>query len=197
MKRFLSTAVALALAAGAAGAAQLYRWVDDKGNVEWRDTPPPANAKSVEKRTMTGNTIETSTLPYALQQAIKNNPVTLWTFDCGPHCNAAAAHLAKRGIPHTVRHSNKEPEVLKKLTGGTDVPVLVVGSTQLKGYAETTWDAALDNAGYPRTPAPGTKPQGKVAESSKDAEPAAKPADATSKPAIANAPRSSPAPASK
>jgi hypothetical protein len=182
MKRILSAAVALALLAGSAGAAQLYRWVDDKGNVEWRDTPPPANAKSVEKRTMTGNTIETSDLPYSVQQAVKKHPVTLWTFDCGPACNNANAHLAKRGIPHTVRYSTKEPEVLKKLTGGTEVPVLIVGSTQLKGYLETTWDAALDGAGYPRTPPPGVKPQVKTAElPAKAAEPAPKPPAETSK----------------
>jgi len=172
MKKIPSITVVLALASGAASAAQLYRWVDEKGAVEYRDTPPPSTARNVEQRTMSGNTIETSTLPYSVQQAMKNSPVTLWTFDCGDPCKQANAHLAKRGIPHTVRYANKEPEALKKLTGGTEVPVLLVGSTQLKGYLETNWDAALDSAGYPRTPPPGMKPQGKVAESSKSAEPA-------------------------
>ena len=179
MKRILSIAVALALAAGAASAAQLYRWVDDKGNVEWRDTPPPSTAKKVEQRTMTGNTIETSTMPYSVQQAVKNYPVTLWTFDCGQPCKLASDYLAKRGVPYTVRYSNKEPEVMKKLTGGTEVPVLVVGSTQLKGFLETNWDAALDSAGYPRTAPPGMKSQVKTAEPAKGTEPAAKPAPAS------------------
>ncbi|MBS1217620.1 MAG: glutaredoxin family protein, partial [Proteobacteria bacterium] len=49
--------------------AQLYRWVDDKGRVEWRDTPPPATAKKVERRSVGGSVIETSKLPYSLQQA--------------------------------------------------------------------------------------------------------------------------------
>jgi hypothetical protein len=47
--------MALLLAAGTAQAAQLYRWVDDKGRVEWRDTPPPASAKKVERRTVGGS----------------------------------------------------------------------------------------------------------------------------------------------
>jgi hypothetical protein len=172
----LVTALALALAAGPASAAQLYRWVDDKGNVEWRDTPPPSTAKKVEQRTMTGNTIETSTMPYSLQQAVRNYPVTLWTFDCGPPCKLANDYLAKRGVPYTVRYSNKEPETLKKLTGGTEVPVLIVGSTQLKGFLETSWDSALDNAGYPRTAPPGMKSQVKTGEPAKGTEGAAKPA---------------------
>ena len=151
--------LALALAAGPLTAAQLYRWVDEKGNVEWRDTPPPPNARNVEQRTMSGNTIETSTLPYSVQQAVRNFPVTLWTSDCGEPCTSGRNHLSKRGVPHTARNAQKEHEALKKLTGGLDVPVLVVGRNTIKGYSEPEWDAALDSAGYPRTPPPGMRVQ--------------------------------------
>ena len=51
--------------------AQLYRWVDEKGNVEWRDTPPPATAKKVEQRSIHTSTIPASELPYSLQLAVK------------------------------------------------------------------------------------------------------------------------------
>ena len=151
--------LAFTLAAGPLAAAQLYRWVDDKGRVEWRDTPPPADAKNVEQRTMGGNTIETSSIPYGVQQAMKKFPVTLWTFDCGEPCTSARNHLSRRGIPHSVRNAEKEPDALKKLTGGFEAPVLVVGTRTLKGYLDTDWDAALDSAGYPRTPMPGMKTQ--------------------------------------
>jgi hypothetical protein len=138
-------------------AAQLYRWVDEKGNVEWRDTPPPPHAKKVEQRNVGANTIETSTLPYSVQQAVKNFPVTLWAFDCGDPCDRARAHLQKRGVPHVERDGQKEHEALKSLTGTLEMPVLLVGSRQLKGYLESDWDAALDSAGYPKTPPPGAK----------------------------------------
>ena len=155
MRKFI--ACALALAAFPLGAAQLYRWVDDQGKVEWRDTPPPAHAKKVEQRTLGSNTIETSSMPYSLQQAIKKNPVTLWAYDCGEVCTKARGHLAKRGVPHTERNAQREIEALKQLAGGTEVPVLVVGSKQLKGYLESDWDAALDSAGYPKSALPGMK----------------------------------------
>ena len=48
MKRIMILAVLFA-AAGTLAAAQLYRWVDDKGNVEYRDSPPPKGAKKVEE----------------------------------------------------------------------------------------------------------------------------------------------------
>ncbi len=151
--------LALALVSAPLGAAQLYRWVDEKGNVEYRDTPPPANAKKVERRDMTANTIQTSALPYSVQQAVKTHPVTLWSFDCGDPCTKARAHLARRGVPHTERSPQKEPDAMKQATGGLDVPVLIVGKNQLKGYLDETWDSALDTAGYPRTAPVGMKPQ--------------------------------------
>jgi hypothetical protein len=92
-----------------------------------------------------------------VQQAVKNHPVTLWVADCGAPCTQARAHLARRGVPHSARDAQKERDVLKKATGGIEVPVLVVGSTQIKGYLESAWDNALDNAGYPRTPPVGMK----------------------------------------
>jgi glutaredoxin len=169
MRTLPLTALAFALAAAPLGAAQLYRWVDDKGRVEWRDTPPPPEAKNVEQRNVGANTIQTSTVPYGMQQAIKNFPVTLWAFDCGEPCTVARNHLVRRGVPYTERNAQRESEALKKLTGQIDVPVLLVGTRALKGYLDTDWDAALDAAGYPRTAPPGMKPQAQA--------PAAKPAE--------------------
>jgi hypothetical protein len=157
MKRLIFGMI-VAVGAGALAAAQLYRWVDEKGNVEWRDTPPPASAKKVEKRNVTGSTIETSTPSYGTQLAIKNHPVTLWAYDCGDPCTNARAHLARRGIPFSEKNPQADLKAFEKLTGNTNVPVLYVGSTKLTGYLESSWDSALDNAGYPRTAAPGAKP---------------------------------------
>ena len=151
--------LAVVLVAAPLTAAQMYRSVDEKGNVEWRDTPPPSTAKSVEQGNISSNPIQTSTVPYSMQQAIKNFPVTLWVFDCGEPCTRARAHLARRGVPYAERNAQSELDQLKKLIGGTEVPLLIVGSRQLKGYLESDWDAALDSAGYPRTAPPGIKPQ--------------------------------------
>jgi glutaredoxin len=191
MKRTHLFALAVALACGPLGAAQLYRWVDEKGHVEWRDTPPPPNAKQVEQRSVGSNTIQTSTLPYSVQQAVRNFPVTLWVYDCGETCTEARNHLARRGVPYTERNGRTEAEALKKLTGSYGVPVLYVGTTKLSGYLDTAWDSALDTAGYPKTAPPGVKPQ--VQQASKPApDPAAKAPAAGQQPA-ANA--QAPAPA--
>ena len=157
----------LMAASGAVLSAQLYRWVDEKGNVEFRDTPPPASAKKVESRNIGVATVETPALPYSLQQAVQNFPVTLWNSDCGAPCDQARAHLARRGVPYTEKDPQNDIEAFKKLTGGLDVPVLYVGANRIKGYLEGEWDSALDVAGYPRTPPPGYKPAAKPVAAAK------------------------------
>jgi len=183
-----SVLLALLVFAVPAQAAQLYRWVDDKGRVEWRDTPPPASAKKVEKRTVGGSVIETSTLPYSLQQAVKSFPVTLYTGNCGEGCDKARAHLLRRGVPFAQKSPQDDVEAYRKLTnGGMQVPLLFVGRERLTGYEEGAWDRALDTAGYSRQPVPGyTAPKPAAAP------PAKPPAPQTAAPAPESA---TPAPA--
>lgn len=163
-----------------AQAAQLYRWVDDKGRVEWRDTPPPAIAKKVEKRTVDGSVIETSTLPYSLQQAVKNFPVTLYANNCGEGCDKARAHLARRGVPYTQKNPQDDVEAYKKLTGGgMQVPLLFVGRDRLTGYEDGAWDRMLDTAGYARQPVPGYSALPPTTTPARSTTPAKAPATAT------------------
>ena len=179
MKRAMVLVCAASILSGAVFAAQLYRWVDEKGNVEWRYTPPPASAKKIEQRRVNVGTTDTASLPYSVQQAVKNFPVTLWIYNCGAPCDQARAHLARRGVPYTEKDPQADVEAFKKLTGSAEIPVLYVGSTRLKGYLDSDWDAALDAAGYPRTaiatagkpaPKPAAAPEPKPA-----AQPATKP----------------------
>ncbi len=151
MKRLWLMAVLLSAASSALLAAQLYRWVDENGRVEWRDTPPPATAKKVEQRKVEGSTIQTSSLPYSVQQAVRNFPVTLWVAGCGAPCDQARAHLARRGVPYTEKDPQQDVELFRKATGGDEIPVIFVGRTRIRGYLEAEWDSALDTAGYPRT----------------------------------------------
>lgn len=145
--------------------AELYRWVDADGKVHYSDQPPPANIKQVEKKKTAGGKPSEAPLPYALQQAVKNFPVTLYTSECGDACARARELLAKRGIPYTDMDATDPAvqEELRKLTGGAlRVPVLKVGRDALKGFEEGMWNTSLDVAGYPQTavilPRPPTKP---------------------------------------
>ena len=177
-------------AMASANAAQLYRWVDNKGNVEWRDTPPPAAvpAKSIEQRRVGGNVIETGEAPFSVQLAAKNHPVIFWgSTDCGKICEGARAYLTRRGVPYAEKNPKEDLEGFKKVSPASEIPVLQVGAITLKGYLETEWASTLDSAGYPRTAA-ATRPKPSATP------PAAKPAAEGAKPADGAAPSAAPAP---
>ena len=141
--------------------AQLYRWTDANGKVHYTDMPPPADAKNVQKKaappavgTEPG---PAGQQPYALQQAVKNFPVTVYTSkDCGDPCKKGLDHLKKRGVPFSEKVVGNQNEIdeLTKLAGKPRVPVLVVGITVQKDYEEQAWNEALDSAGYPKTGIP-------------------------------------------
>jgi Domain of unknown function (DUF4124) len=178
----------LVVCACSAQAVQLYRWVDSKGNVEWRDTPPPASApaKNVEQRKVGDNVIGTSEAPYSLQQSAKNHPVTLWSSaECARICDGARAHLARRGIPYTEKSPQSDTAGFKKVSPANELPMLQVGVITLRGYLDSEWDSTFDSAGYPRTA---------LAAKPKPAAPAPKPAAAESaRPAADSAPAKAPA----
>jgi len=161
-----SWALFLILLSACAGVqADHYRWVDADGKVNYSDQPPPANIKQVERIKATGGKPGDAPLPYVLQQAVANFPVTLFISECGDTCTRARELLAKRGIPYTEMDATdpSAQEELRKLTGGAlEVPVLKVGRDTTRGFEESKWNTALDAAGYPPTavipPRPPTKP---------------------------------------
>jgi hypothetical protein len=148
--------------AGTAGA-QMYKWVDNEGRISYSDTPPPKEAKDVKQRAFgDGVGVNPDDLPPMIREAVKSNPVTLYVNNCGEACDGGRAMLNKRGIIFTERNPETDKagfDALMKITGGQQtVPVLTVGSTVLKGFAEGEWQAALTQAGYPRVN-PGLKPR--------------------------------------
>lgn len=173
----------LAMAAAAASAQQLYRWTDAQGRVHITDTPPPASARSVEKKAGSVAGVGTQT-PYALSQAMRDFPVTLYTSpNCQEPCAAARAALNKRGVPFKevqVWEEDTNAE-LKRLSGATEVPTLVVGRSVHRGFEPSAYGALLDSARYPkagllppRAQAAPPPPEGYVPAAKRD-QPAAEP----------------------
>jgi glutaredoxin len=150
-------ATLLVAAAALAQAPQVYRYVDPNGQVVYSDRPPPPDAKGVQTKRMSGNFVETSEPSVAARMAAERFPATLYTFECGEACQNAASLLNKRGVPFTTVDVQKDAEGLTRvrtLTGEDRAPVLTLGDkVVLKGFNESRWQAALDEAGYPKTPA--------------------------------------------
>ncbi|MFH1044306.1 MAG: glutaredoxin family protein [Pseudomonadota bacterium] len=132
--------------------AQMYRWVDDGGKVHYSDRAPSSGAKNMQKQSLSAGQGSSAALPYALQQAVGNFPVTLYTSEiCTETCVQARELLNKRGVPYSEVTVTDEADLaqLKKLSGGNVVPVMTVGREVYKGFESGAYKAALDNAGYP------------------------------------------------
>jgi glutaredoxin len=147
-------AVLLGTFAAAAHSGDLYKWTDPiSGEVVYSSEPPPSRVKSVEQKKVVPSSIQTSNLPYGVQQAMKRNPITLYATNCGEFCDAARAYLAKRGLPYAEKNpqSPAELEQFKKLAGGVmEVPLLAIGTETVRGFDEQRYEALLTAAGYPK-----------------------------------------------
>ncbi|MEJ8858682.1 glutaredoxin family protein [Variovorax robiniae] len=136
--------------------AQVYRQVDKNGVVTYTDQPSSRAAQPATPRGGTVNEMpdpSASALPYELRQVVQRYPVTLYTGDeCQP-CNAARAMLTTRGVPFSERtvKSNEDVAALQRLSGQNTLPVVSIGTQQLKGYSDIEWSQYLDAAGYPKS----------------------------------------------
>lgn len=146
---------AVMLAFCAAGAhAQLYKWVGPDGKVTYSDAPPPSSAKQVETKNLSAGGVNTADLPFELAQAVKANPVTLYTTKDCPSCDEGKKHLTVRGIPFTEKTVNSREDLaqFQKAGGeGQRLPFLTVGRTKERGFEPGAWNSTLTAAGYPES----------------------------------------------
>lgn len=133
--------------------AQLYKWVGPDGKVTYSDTPPPKTASKVETKSLTGSGTSLANLPYELAQAARTAPVVLYTASKCPSCEAARKFLNERGIPFAEKTvtSNEDIDFLKKQSGGSQLPFLMIGRKKQIGFEAGAWGIDLTSSGYPET----------------------------------------------
>jgi glutaredoxin len=146
MNRIVVPAIAAALfAAASAEATQLYRWVDEDGNITYQDRPPPDSASNVDKREFDGRAAPRT------ESGRSPSGVTLYVVPDCVSCDYVRGMLEKREVPF--REVNVGTDVaaqgaLKKQAGDLSVPTVVIGSRIVKGYVEPILKAELDQAGF-------------------------------------------------
>lgn len=143
----------LGLVSVSAFAQGVYRIVGPDGRVSYSDQPPPAaNARPVAPGAAGAAGNAGAQLPFELRQVVSRYPVVLYTSaECAP-CNSGRNLLNARGVPYSEKTitTNEDAEALKRLSGQTSLPVVTIGSQQIKGYSDAEWTQFLDAAGYPK-----------------------------------------------
>ncbi len=151
LRAFMLVLLGAAATCGTAQAQQ-FRWVDQSGNAQFGDTPPPG-AKNIQKITSATAKPDAPPVPFELTRLQQDFPVTLYTGPaCKEGCERARALLNKRGVPfkEVLVWQEDTNEELKRVSGATEVPTMLVGRSVERGFEQTAFDALLDSAGYPK-----------------------------------------------
>lgn len=183
-----SALLLLLLLAGTAQA-QMYKWVDEKGVTHFSDTPPQSPKLKAEIKDYS-NPLADATLPYNVAQAVRANPVTLYTTgQCGA-CDQGRSLLQARGVPFSEKTvtSGEDQDILRQAGSDGQVPLLLIGATRLIGFDAGSWQNALSAANYPSQGLLPKDYQNPLAESAAPRQPA---------PAARSAPKPPPPPAPK
>ena len=138
-------------------AADVYRWTDNNGVVNYSDQAPIEKTANVQEKNLAINVIDEQG-SYTMNNVSKQYPVTLYSTECGPICDDARDLLKQRGIPFTYKDPMTDKAAAKAIgqgkTGNFRLPLLKIGKKTLKGFSAQQWTAALDEAGYPKHVSP-------------------------------------------
>lgn len=151
----LSTLVCAGLMSLSVAALAQYKVVGPDGKITYTDQPPAAGHASVQALpgVMGGSDVgNVSVLPPSLKQVVQRYPVTLYAGNnCGP-CDAGRSLLMQRGVPFSEKRveTSADLDAFLKLTGGRTLPVLAIGTQQIKSLSTADWQSYLDAAGYPK-----------------------------------------------
>ena len=135
----------------------VYRILHPDGHVTFSDKPPVTNVTNASKVTtvevgpQTAETTGADDLPFALRQVVKKYPVTLYTSGSCEPCDSGRALLTSRGVPFTEKTiaTLEDSQALKRLSGDPSLPLLTIGTQQLRGFSASEWTQYLDAAAYP------------------------------------------------
>jgi len=164
--RILLTGLALALLLMATTSrAEMYRWVDEKGVVTFKDYPPPVSKKrkvkvysdsdfdpapprqSPAETVKRSNQRSTAPQPTPSKNERFNGTVEMYVTDWCGYCKKAAAYMKSRNIPfvaYDIEKDNGAKQRHKEL-GGRGVPLIIVGNNRMSGFSPETLEYYLGN----------------------------------------------------
>ena len=126
--------------------AQLYKWVDDQGNVHYGDSPPEnADLKEITGEITSFTTTEVEPFkfdPNLITAPEDSKSVVMYsTAWCG-YCKKAAKYFRRKNIrfkEYDIEKSEKAARDYKRLKG-RGVPLILVGKNRMTGFNQATFD---------------------------------------------------------
>ena len=153
---FVFILLALTIYLCATAAAEMYKWVDDKGEMHISDSPPPA-AKSPGEIKVYKDSQEDSldTPPASIRKKEESRPaferkkkteVVLYTTSWCPYCRKARDYLQSRGIDFIEYDIEKDREAAvrkRQLDNKGGVPFAIINGRPIHGFSASAYERAL------------------------------------------------------
>lgn len=152
IQRFIIALVASAVLILPVYGERLYRTVDEEGNVSYQSKPSYDGGGSIEERDISSDEVPDDPA-IVLDRAILEFPVTIYSTEKCKTCEVIRQQLKKREIPFEEKFPAQDLVVfneLQEVSGGTSVPVIVVGEKVITKYSYLVLKQALNKAGYPK-----------------------------------------------
>lgn len=118
--------------------AQVYRWVDEDGNIHFSDRKPvEENSEEVELHSISSyEAVEIKPAPRSAADSHRPR-VVMYATDWCPYCAKAREYFADNGIRFTEYDIDKDPAARRRYDamGATGVPVILVGDRRINGFS--------------------------------------------------------------
>ena len=120
---------------------EIYKWVDDNGNIHFTDTPPKnTQTEEVKLKINTYTSVEITPL---VERLGKKGKVVMYIASWCRICKQAKDHFVKNNIPHVTYDVEKSRigRLDYKLLRGKSVPIIILGKKRINGFSAARFDA--------------------------------------------------------
>ena len=130
--------------------AQLYKWTDDQGRVQYSDKAPEKSAKTLDLKINTYSGVPVVSSQGKPAAGGAKGSVKLYTTTWCGYCTKARAHLKSKGIPYEDLDVEKSAQGKQEYASlkARGVPVILIGSQRMDGFDPARMDTMLKAAGH-------------------------------------------------
>jgi glutaredoxin len=146
MKKCLLLFVLLSFFLCQTAMADFYKWVDEKGETQITDFPPPQDKVAKDVEIHKSPTVDLTNKENADDSAKKKINVVLYTKNDCADCDKAREYLKSKNIAFTEYNMDYDKEAAakrKEVDDGDDVPFAVINKSRVFGFKESVYDKAL------------------------------------------------------
>ena len=153
---FVFILLALTLYLCTTAAAEIYKWVDEKGEMHISDSPPPAAKSPGDMKVYKdrqGDSPDTAPAPLKKREesrpsfeSKKRADVVLYTTSWCPYCRKARDYFRSRGIDFVEYDIEKDKEAAirkKQLDSRGGVPFAIINGRSVSGFSASAYEKAL------------------------------------------------------